>query len=1778
MSKHRTHGAIRRLISGLLCLALTLGLLPSGIVLPARAASWADPYGEKLVEWGVMRGDISGNLNLDRPITRAELVTMINRAYGYSRKAGIPFTDVPSSKWYADDIDIAYNAGYFKGTSSNRASPESNVTREQAAVFLARNLMLQETVGETLGFTDSRTLSEWSRGLIGAAVQEGVLNGYSDGSFKPANNITRGEVAAMLVRAIGTPVNKEGSHTLGHVYGNVTLSASNVTLRDTTIAGNLYLTGGIDLGHVLLENVTVLGKIIVSGAGEAISGQESVTLRNVEAEELVVDSLRSPFVTVKVQGVTDIPLVTVRTNAYLDDSSWEGYGLSRIELRGDPGSKLQLAGSIKEVMNFTPASDLQFVKGSAEKVTVDEDATASKVLVDKNTRVDELNLDVGTTVSGAGDIGKLNVGASGSEVEQLPDQIVIRPGITADVDGETLGSSDAAELSAEPRLMAGYPYMKNIAPTQADGVFSGSKPGTIYWAISAVADGSVSEEDLIENPTYGGNIFEKQAGSIDAASAKTEYVGKVQQLEPDGTYYVSAILVDGRGKRSPLKVMSFATPDDTKPAFVKDPTMTKTTTDVAQATVMANKSCLLYWALLPEGAQAPTPQEFKTGSVGGNYGYGSLSLMKNAEISVTVNRQKLREKQTYDLFLWLTDHNGAQSMDAPFKITFTTPDETPPVVTAPTQEYPYEASAANVAFSMNEAPATLFWVVVPKGDATFITPGSTPEETAEIMADLRTKIKVEGGQTSNGVSGSTTVQGAYTNTTFRITGLDTTKFNTNNYVMYYIGKDAAGNYSDKVGETEIQTLDTIFPTVKLNFLDAVDGKPRASSGIEIIFSEIVKGGAKEGDPSFLDYYQAVREAGTDADLLKKAKNDLARELAAHFQLWYVDKDKGPQLLTPCTDANTGAGTDGKWVIDFHNATVELRTSGEMVLTLPNTGNPATSAIQMDSGVTYYFQLLGVFDTAPVDPNGVADDLNGNYRMENFTTIYGQVDLTQNMGITKITQPTDADGNKLTDSEGNDLYDYSLDDIRLDIVVDMRPDSTGKMPDSEVWDLIMWSDEVPVTVQLYWQEIDENGNDLGWKALPAAGAAKLNVNTTPGRPAASLGTGVKGGAPEVFEAVRTTLREKHIYRLGVHYTEVDLEPEDDPKGKPDGWSEVKMRFSLIAGSIINVRSVSTNPSTMYDTLLKDEGFSEIGFVLPDGKDKILTGVAPFQNTRVPSFEGTYPTFVPHSGSIDIRALLTSPGKVNVAVAEPGKINFTLQNNITISEANDGRNADKAKEDAITSGGDAAAGDAAWKKAMEDLLAGGTRSYVPTDGADREKNAKYISYMSYTDSTTTPATSYPATNYKNPNSTLIAQAEYYFGSNPDVHLPEQKIEYTNSEVTGTISGLKADTVYYVFVVLQGKGEAGDTVEVYRVKTEPAKPPVVEITNSRTAATIKTPQEDGTEIYYALANLNSLPSTLNKKYTWGGTEYAVWEAMMHRMGDTHTLFDTYVDQVDAANGTNLRDEVYRWICKSDSQSMDKGPLMRYGPFDGAEKYQDFRKDMNSETAEYVVFATARNKGAGDVASSYGFAAARNLFYPNENLPEFVGEETKGYPGAVLIRLNPSKVYKFGEADNNLKNDTTNPWQSRPDVNTLLFDGTLNLAFTYPVYYSVTEGGSVELKEVWAATPEFVADAMADDPDLKAISILDIMTKSGGTWEITDNKKGAASYFTLKYTGITDGDNIYLPAPGRISNNNPDLTASMKHLSVTLDTTLTTKHYSNDPDGVKLPVAQPGFRATWK
>ena len=330
-----------------------------------------------------MRGDSSGNLHEDRPITRAEFVTLVNRAFGYTETGPNTFADVRPNAWYAEDISIAHQAGYFNGTSPTTADPMALVTREQAAVLLGRCLRFQGVTGAaSTSFTDMYQIGGWSRGLVQEAADLGIIQGYADGTFKPDRPITRGQMACFLVRALGTLVQEPGEQTSGGVYGNLTITTPGVKLKDTTVTGNLYLTGGVGLGSVELENVTVLGKIIICGGGEAEGGKQSVLLRNVTAGALELDSLSEQFLSVQAEGLTNIGEVTVRTSGYLEDRTEDGLGFQTIRLDGIEDSLFQLAGNIKRVVNMTPGSTLQMAQGVADVITMDERAVDAKLTID----------------------------------------------------------------------------------------------------------------------------------------------------------------------------------------------------------------------------------------------------------------------------------------------------------------------------------------------------------------------------------------------------------------------------------------------------------------------------------------------------------------------------------------------------------------------------------------------------------------------------------------------------------------------------------------------------------------------------------------------------------------------------------------------------------------------------------------------------------------------------------------------------------------------------------------------------------------------------------------------------------------------------------------------------------------------------------------------------------------------------------------------------------------------------------------------------------------------------------------------------------------------------------------------------------------------------------------------------------------------------------------------------------------------------------------------------
>lgn len=1192
----------------LLALVLLCGLIPA-VAPTAEAAGWAQGYLDTLSGWGVMRGDIQNGLDPDRDITRAEFVAIMNRAYGYKDMKGTPFTDVPVSAWYADDIDIAYTVGYFNGTSATTASPNATLTREQAAVLLARNLMLQPTVGESLGFSDSRELSSWSRGLIGAAAEIGVINGYSDGSFRPNGRITRGEVAAMVARSLGTLIKDSGDHSLSSVYGNVTINQPGVNLRNTVIVGNLYLTGGIGLGDVLLENVTVYGQIIVAGAGESNASRSSVILRNVVANKLVVDNISNQFVTVRAEGDTDIAQTSIRTNAYVEDTTPDGYGLKLIEIDGENGIRVQLAGNIKEAVNLTPESSLQIVQGVAKKVTIDEKATNSTVNIYSGARIDELNLDVSTSVSGEGDIGHLQIGAPDCSVSMLPDEITIRPGLDATIGGIIMDSNTASESSADPRLLAGYPVARNIAPTSGTLVASTNKAGTVYWAITALADGSVDEDTVITPPTYGGNIV--QSGTINAARSKTEYTAALNKLTTDGSYYITSILVDSRGNRSPLKVTAFSTPDDTVPAFTTGyPVMTKTRTDRSQVTVMVNKNCQMYYALLPGGSTMPSTQELKAGAVRGNLGYGVVDVVKNVTQPTNINNVTLDEQTSYDLYLWLNDYDGAKSSTVR-KLTFTTPDETPPVITEMMQTNS-QASSVQMTYAINE-PGTLYWAVVPEGE---------DYESAFMnyaLDSTEAKVKMESGVGSL-QHGSSNAARADTEVRFNISNLITANTNTTSYTLFYLAKDRTGNYGEKVEKINIRTLDTDAPTVTQEFTrynEDKENEPLADTDIRLVFSESVQGGSK-GEQVFLTLYEKVTRA-VQADAKKAAREDLAKALREHITMYYVPATGRPvEVKVRDKDNYNDVKKTGDWVIDYRYARVSME-AGKMVITFPTNDDTDTnengSALKLGSGAEYYFHVEGIFDNA-ISPNQMPSQ-----DLPRFRTLFAQVALS--IGDTWVIESAvDKNNQSITFVDNKDNQQN-----RVDVIFRADPISVDRVDENMRYDLLLWTD-TNMTFTLYRRTVNSTGpwEQLGQKKIEVAGADQ------DGYVYMSL-------TKEFLDPVQAPSFEKlrdqdgKAYEYAIH---VDKIGDSD---NFTSWNhDLRMRVSAVAGTQYNLISLATGSFLhQYEEALND-GVASIGSPDPFNIRK------PFTDSRPPEFVPGSPTASIEDISATINVMLDRPGRV------------------------------------------------------------------------------------------------------------------------------------------------------------------------------------------------------------------------------------------------------------------------------------------------------------------------------------------------------------------------------------------------------------------------------------------------------------------------------------------------------------------------------------------------------
>lgn len=148
--------------------------------------------------------DENGNLlyefRPDNTITRAELVQMVTSCEGGgSFENTNAFSDVSDEDWFKDAVFYAADAGWVEGYADGTFKPNQNINRAEALKIIVEAYTDFDSTGWNGDSSYSDVSSNlWAKTYINYATSKNYVSGYSDGTFRPGNNITRAEAAKIL--------------------------------------------------------------------------------------------------------------------------------------------------------------------------------------------------------------------------------------------------------------------------------------------------------------------------------------------------------------------------------------------------------------------------------------------------------------------------------------------------------------------------------------------------------------------------------------------------------------------------------------------------------------------------------------------------------------------------------------------------------------------------------------------------------------------------------------------------------------------------------------------------------------------------------------------------------------------------------------------------------------------------------------------------------------------------------------------------------------------------------------------------------------------------------------------------------------------------------------------------------------------------------------------------------------------------------------------------------------------------------------------------------------------------------------------------------------------------------------------------------------------------------------------------------------------------------------------------------------------------------------------
>lgn len=177
-------------------------------------------YQEKMNSKAYMIGMPDGTFQPEKNLTRAELVSLLDRFYGLENKYKVnmdydQYSDDSKNAWYHDSLNRMTQEGLVSGYEDGRFRPERYVTREELVQVIYNHFdiepcYMREIYSKFYGNIYKDIYNRWSTDALIALQVRGLLQDFSDECFNPSAPISRGETVLLINRYFGYDRGYEG--------------------------------------------------------------------------------------------------------------------------------------------------------------------------------------------------------------------------------------------------------------------------------------------------------------------------------------------------------------------------------------------------------------------------------------------------------------------------------------------------------------------------------------------------------------------------------------------------------------------------------------------------------------------------------------------------------------------------------------------------------------------------------------------------------------------------------------------------------------------------------------------------------------------------------------------------------------------------------------------------------------------------------------------------------------------------------------------------------------------------------------------------------------------------------------------------------------------------------------------------------------------------------------------------------------------------------------------------------------------------------------------------------------------------------------------------------------------------------------------------------------------------------------------------------------------------------------------------------------------------------